>query len=91
MRVVIAYDVSSDGRRARLAALLSTWGDRIQRSVYECGLSPEELADVLARAAAIIDPHTDVVHAFRQCTPCLESQVHLGQAKQFTEDPYWIV
>ena len=43
MRIIVAYDISEDSRRARVSALLASWGDRIQRSVFgaarNCGVS----------------------------------------------------
>src|SRR5581483_10587436 len=35
---MIAYDISEDNRRARVAATLQAYGDRIQRSVFVCTL-----------------------------------------------------
>ena len=32
--LLVAYDITVDNRRARLAALLQSWGDRIQYSVF---------------------------------------------------------
>lgn len=91
MRVIVAYDVSEDRRRARLAALLATWGDRVQKSVFECTVDAGELAEVLARAATIIDPDTDAVHVYHQCSSCTEHAKWLGQARTATPEPYWIV
>jgi CRISPR-associated protein Cas2 len=91
MRVIVAYDVSQDARRARLAALLSCWGDRIQRSVFECQLDQLELVEVLRRASVIIDSRTDVVHAFPHCGSCAGGRAELGQARRLEDVPYWIV
>lgn len=45
---VIAYDISDDHRRARIAAVLQAYGDRIQRSVFICALEADLLAEVRA-------------------------------------------
>ena len=91
MRVVVAYDIGDDSRRARVAAALSMWGDRIQQSVFECQLDPKELEEVLDRARRLIDPTRDVFQVFRQCASCRAERVDLGQAGGFEPDPYWIV
>lgn len=91
MRVVVAYDISHDDARARVAAILATWGDRIQRSVFECQLSAVELADVMERIGEIIDLHDDVVQVFRQCASCCGDRIDLGQSIGFSEDPYWVL
>jgi CRISPR-associated protein Cas2 len=70
MKTIVAYDVSDDGTRAKLAALLGSMGERLQRSVFQCELSDEQLAVVLRRADTLIDHDGDSVHLFAQCTEC---------------------
>ena len=41
MIVLIAYDVTSDRRRSKIARLLANHGERIQYSVFECELIPD--------------------------------------------------
>ena len=43
LTVVIAYDISEDRRRARVAAVLQAYGDRVQRSVFIATLEPDRL------------------------------------------------
>ncbi len=87
----MAYDVTSNQRRARLAALLATWGDRIQRSVFECQLSADDFQELESRIAATIEPNRDVVQFFRQCAACVDDRVGVGQVHEPSDDPYWIV
>jgi CRISPR-associated protein Cas2 len=47
--VVVAYDIDDHGRRRRLARLLEGFGERVQRSVFECDLNGRELAMLLHR------------------------------------------
>jgi CRISPR-associated protein Cas2 len=91
LTVVVAYDISEDDRRARVAALLQTCGDRIQRSVFLCRVTSDDLDDVIARLRTMIDPRTDAVHVFRQCRACWEDAVVIGQASVAEPEPYWVV
>lgn len=91
LTVVIAYDISDDNRRARAAATIQVWGNRIQRSVYLATLDHAQLADLTARLAAIVDPDTDSVYAFRQCATCWDAVTVLGQATVDDEPRYWAV
>lgn len=91
MRVVIAYDISADDDRARVAAILSGWGDRIQRSVFACTVDPTELAELMHRIQTNINPRTDAVHVLRQCEPCHGAMHILGQAEGFDRPLYWVV
>lgn len=54
LTVVIASDISDDRRRARVAATIQVWGNRIQRSVFICTLDHDQLTDLTARLAEII-------------------------------------
>lgn len=91
MKVVVAYDVSDDDARARLAAMLAAHGARIQRSVFECLLDPAGLEEVLAAASRLIDERRDVLHAFPVCERCAAGRSALGQDRALLEDAYWIV
>jgi len=43
---IAAYDVTDDGRRARLAKVLLRYGRRVQRSVFEVWVGPDQLASL---------------------------------------------
>lgn len=91
MKVVVAYDISRDDRRARLGAILAAHGARIQRSVYECFLTSEDLREVMAAAEELMDHRTDVVHAFPLCESCAAGRQSLGQDNAIHDDAYWVV
>ena len=91
MIAVIAYDVRNDDRRAQMAALLGSYGVRIQRSVFECQLDAEALASVVRRAESLLDLDHDVFHVIPQCGTCWESRVALGQTTSVLGDLYWVV
>jgi len=91
LTVVVAYDISEDRRRARVAAALQQCGDRIQRSVFVCSLDNEGLVELLARVTDMIDTDTDSVYAFRQCGTCWDTVGVVGQATVADERYYWAV
>lgn len=91
MRYVVAYDVGSDAARAKVAARLSAWGDRIQKSVFECDLDGEALAELLPTLEELLNLDRDVLQVFRQCRDCAEARADLGQAHEIADTPYWIV
>jgi CRISPR-associated protein Cas2 len=88
---VITYDISSDRRRARVAAVLQAYGDRVQRSVFICTLAADLLQEVRNRVSKIIDPETDSVYVFRQCGACWSMVGVHGQATIADEPLYWAV
>jgi CRISPR-associated protein Cas2 len=89
--VVIAYDISQDRRRARAAALVQAYGDRIQRSVFVATVEQPVLNEIRERLDAIIDPDTDSVYVFRQCATCWDAVGIHGQATVADDPLYWAV
>ena len=54
MTVIATYDITDNGRRSRVAALLQAHGDRIQKSVFLLELAPEAMSTVRDRAREIL-------------------------------------
>lgn len=80
MIVVVAYDVASDSRRARLAAALAAWGYRLEESVFQLRLDSSELDEVRETVREVIDADDDVVHVFPMCATCAGRAEVLGTA-----------
>jgi len=53
-RYTVCYDVSHDGRRARVASILLEFGRRVQRSVFEVSLDLDELAELRRRVGPLL-------------------------------------
>ena len=65
MKVVIAYDISDDGRRNKLSQLLASYGYRYQLSVfYIPSITRSELEKLTERVKRIINPKTDRVRVY---------------------------
>jgi CRISPR-associated protein Cas2 len=65
---LIAYDICEPKRLARVHRLLMGYKIGGQKSVYECWLTPGELADLRVRLEGLILPEKDRVH-FLQLDP----------------------
>lgn len=87
--IVVCYDVTDDRRRARLAALLQSWGDRIQYSVFLCAIEPEQAEVLTTEMTRILDLDDDSVFILRQCKTCWSDLITLGQGEPPTEALYW--
>ena len=61
---MIAFDVADNRRRYRVVRALRDYGDRVQKSVFECRLRPLERRTLLARLDRLINPETDRLHVF---------------------------
>ena len=64
MIYVVAYDISSDRRRVKVADALRSRGYRIQESVFQLRLTAEDLDQVRSQLRALIDEIEDVVHIY---------------------------
>ena len=91
LTVLACYDISDDGRRAKVAARLQRHGDRIQYSVYLCTIDPSELAGLLSEITTLIDPGEDGFFLARQCGTCWQDRVTIGQTHPPTPELFWAV
>lgn len=60
-RYLIAYDVSDDVRRTKVAKKLESYGDRVQYSVFIVDTRPAKLVRLRAQLADLIDEDTDSI------------------------------
>lgn len=90
MTAIIAYDVTDNGRRSRLAARLQSVGDRIQRSVFVTTMTLERMDELVKECSALVNLDEDSIFVVRQCGTCWSAMTQLGQASAPTDDPYWI-
>lgn len=60
---VAAYDITRPTPRARVAEVLLEYGRRVQRSVFEIEVEPEELDDLRFRIGLLLAP-TDAFDLF---------------------------
>ena len=89
--LTVAYDVAEDDRRARLSALLSKHGMRIQFSVFHCQLEDGGEDKLVEAIRALIDENEDLVHIFPRCADCSGGAVRLGLAREDLDVGYWVV
>jgi len=74
MEVVVAYDVSTEtaaGRRRlrRVADSCQAYGQRVQKSVFECSLTPVQLLQLEQRLLRYIDQAEDRLRIYRLLEP----------------------
>ena len=64
MMVLVTYDVSTvdrpgQRRLSRVAKTCLNFGQRVQKSVFECSVDPAQWADLRHQLLALIDPQQD--------------------------------
>jgi len=70
--VLVAYDISHNGRRTKLHNALKDFGTPVQYSVFECLLEPKQLLKMKQAVTKIIKPRVDQVRYYPICNGCLQ-------------------
>ncbi|WCN08274.1 CRISPR-associated endonuclease Cas2 [Marinomonas mediterranea] len=89
--VLITYDIAEPKRLRRIAKTLESYGERMQKSVFECGLTPDALKSLTFKLERCIDPSEDSI---------LIQPIHQhnrgnirwqGKPPSIASEPFWIV
>lgn len=93
-RFIIAYDIPSDARRTRVAKLLSSYGDRIQYSVFLVDAKPAKLVrlrGVLVRQLVLDEDSVLFCDLGTHRDGALRRISHLGLARTITDDNSFVI
>ena len=89
---MLSYDISDARRLRRVAELALRHGERVQKSLYLCALSYDQLGQVHAGLSAIVDANMDRVMLRPICRRCREQTRYQGAgANPEHREPFWIV
>ena len=90
MFVVVAYDISHNRRRTRLAKILLDYGERVQESVFEAEVPPDLFAEMIARAQDVIDATEDTVRFYTLSRRSVREVRILGQGELHRPEPVYV-
>lgn len=77
--IVISYDIVDNKKRYRVMKLLKSNGFHVQKSVFECILTPKQLGGLKQRLSKIIDSQTDSVRIYELCNTCETATAIIGR------------
>ncbi len=86
MFIVVSYDVISDKRRNRISKLMLDYGTRVQRSVFECNLGPDQFREMTERLLKVYEEDEDTIRVYFLCEGCLPKAKAYGVGK-LAKDP----
>jgi CRISPR-associated protein Cas2 len=70
---LVCYDIKDDGIRTAVARVLETFGDRVQRSVFEVSVRSEaNLRELVERLKTAVEDESDI-RLYRLCKNCREA------------------
>jgi CRISPR-associated protein Cas2 len=87
---MISYDIVNDKNRLRLMKFLKDYGDRVQKSVFECNLSQKTYEIVKKGVEKIINKRKDRVRYYRICKGCVE-RIEISGWGEVTEDEEFVL
>jgi CRISPR-associated protein Cas2 len=65
MLIVLAYDISDPKRLAKVASACEDFGVRVQYSIFECHLEPDQFNDLWLTLLCLINEDEDRLVAYR--------------------------
>lgn len=74
---VVGYDISNDRKRSRVEKLLSGVGVRVNRSLFECMVTPARYAKMLEKLPDMIDKDSDKIVIYRICVDCYSTSTQM--------------
>ena len=88
---LLAYDISCDRRRSKVAKILEGYGFRAEFSVFEADLDPAELVFLKADLLKNLDKNEDKLFIYPLCKRCRESIIRLvGKPPPIDDDAFII-
>lgn len=90
-RYLVIYDIAHPRRLQRVARVLEGFGQRMQKSVFECELESDELQALQEKVLRCIRTDEDAVQYLRLCPRDTRQIQHDGQVTPFASQPYYWV
>ncbi|NPV86933.1 MAG: CRISPR-associated endonuclease Cas2 [Anaerolineae bacterium] len=78
---LLSYDISSDKRRAKIAKIMESLGERVQGSVFEAWLNDQELDKLLRRVKKTFAEKEDSLRIYVICETCRPKVRTLGTGR----------
>ena len=88
MYIVVCYDITDNGQRARLYELLLGYGTPVQKSVFECNLDKKQF-NKMRKEAPRYAKKGDSIRYYQLCMRCQQRTMSDGTGlgeKAITED-----
>lgn len=80
--VVIAYDISDNRRRTKVADKILQYGGRINLSVFECMLTDSQLLSLQVDLSNLTDSKTDKIALYCLCMDCFTKITYIPDKKK---------
>ena len=90
MFVVVSYDVVDDRKRTKIAKAMKSYGERVQKSVFECRIDDQQFIRMKKTLESIMDMNEDSVRFYFLCKGCVD-RIEISGWGTVTEDESLII
>ena len=88
MLYTVAYDITDDKRRNKVAKILKDFGARVQYSVFECNTDRRALLRLQNRLEKAINLQEDTITFYHLCAMCEKHIARIGVKKDLDQQSY---
>lgn len=83
---IIAYDISNDKTRLKIATLLETYGVRCNYSLFECLITEAQKTKIQNKISKLVKAPTDSILFYYLCNSCLQKREAIGYYPELMDD-----
>lgn len=87
MFVAICYDISNDRTRRHIAKWLEAYGERVQKSTFECRIDDVQLMAIKSKLSDMDLGEGDLIRFYILCKTCRDLVEFIGGKAPCTEVP----
>lgn len=91
MFYIVSYDIADDKRRSKVAKTLKDFGERVQKSVFECLLDKENLQKMINKLEKCIKEDEDSIRIYQLCNECRQEIKIIGKGTVTEDEDVYIV
>ncbi len=88
MHYTVAYDITDDKRRNKIAKILKDFGQRVQYSVFECNIDQRAFLRLQNRLEKTMNFDEDTITFYHICAACEKQIERIGLNKGLDKQSY---
>ncbi len=88
MHHTVAYDITDDKRRNKVAKILKDFGMRVQYSVFECNIDRKAFLRLQNRLQKAMNMKEDTITYYHLCAACEKQIDRIGLNKGLDKQSY---
>ena len=79
MTYIFSYDITDTHRRNQISKVLEKFGLRVQKSIFQCDVTPEKAHNIKSALQEIIIEKEDSLILYPVCDDCLKKACMIGE------------